>query len=90
MSDSDFSAPRAGFFTARFGYWLAFAFVIVGLFNAMPGIPGLDEWFAQFTGQTAVRIRRFPYEYFYPLAFCVMMLIVALRQVRCQGVAPTV
>ncbi|WP_235829907.1 TRAP transporter permease [Frigidibacter oleivorans] len=69
-------------FTMRLAYWLAFAFVVVGLFNAMPGIPGLDALVADLTGQTAIRIRRFPYEYFYPAAFFVMMLIVALRQVN--------
>ncbi len=84
MSDSGSPAPLAASFSVRFGYWLAFAFVVVGLFNAMPGIPGLDPLIAQITGQNTLRIRRFPYEYFYPLAFFVMMLIVAVRQVNAR------
>lgn len=80
MSNSTSSPKSARSFSARFTYWLAFAFVVVGLLNAMPGIPGLDALFADLTGQTALRIRRFPYEYFYPIAFFVMMVIVALRQ----------
>lgn len=87
MSDTGITQPTAKPFSLRFTYWLAFAFVVVGLFNAMPGIPGLDALFAQVTGQTALRIRRFPYEYFYPLAFFVMMLIVALRQVNARKIA---
>ena len=80
MADQDSFAKKANSFSIRFAYWLAFAFVVVGLFNAMPGIPGLDALFADLTGQTALRIRRFPFEYFYPIAFVAMMLIVALRQ----------
>ena len=80
MADPVPSAVPANSFSIRLAYWLAFAFVVVGLFNAMPGIPGLDALFADVTGQTALRIRRFPFEYFYPIAFFVMMLIVALKQ----------
>ena len=82
MSDTVTPAPVAKSFTVRFGYWLAFAFVVVGLFNAMPGIPGLDALVAELTGQSRIRLRRFPFEYFYPIAFFVMMVIVALRQVN--------
>jgi TRAP transporter 4TM/12TM fusion protein len=82
MSDPASPARVANSFTVRFGYWLAFAFVVVGLFNAMPGIPRLDALVADLTGQTQLRIRRFPFEYFYPIAFFVMMLIVALRQIN--------
>ncbi|MBF9043723.1 TRAP transporter fused permease subunit [Rhodobacterales bacterium HKCCE4037] len=46
----------------------------------MPGIPGLNELISSLTGQTRISIRRFPFEYFYPIAFFVMMLIVALKQ----------
>lgn len=84
MSDSTNSSPHAASFTVRLVYWLAFGFVVVGLFNAMPGIPGLDPLIANISGIDSLRIRRFPYEYFYPLAFFVMMLIVALRQVNAR------
>lgn len=80
MSDPDTRAQAPNAFSIRFAYWLAFSFVVVGLFNAMPGIPGLNEVVASLTGQTRISIRRFPFEYFYPIAFFVMMLIVALKQ----------
>lgn len=80
MSDPDTRAQAQNAFSIRFAYWLAFSFVVVGLFNAMPGIPGLNEVVASLTGQTRISIRRFPFEYFYPIAFFVMMLIVALKQ----------
>ncbi|MEP4290822.1 MAG: TRAP transporter large permease subunit, partial [Rhizobiaceae bacterium] len=60
-------------------YWLALALVIVGLLNAMPGIPGIDDGFAGFLGFDNFTIRKYPYEYFYPIAFAVMMIIVALK-----------
>ncbi|OED39920.1 C4-dicarboxylate ABC transporter [Chromatiales bacterium (ex Bugula neritina AB1)] len=60
-------------------YWLALALVIVGLLNAMPGIPGIDELFSGFQGFKNFTIRKYPYEYFYPIAFAVMMTIVALK-----------
>lgn len=79
MLETGSTASRAAL-SVRLGYWLAFAFVVIGLFNAMPGIPGLDQWVTRVTGNNGLRIRRFSYEYFYPVAFFVMMLIVVLRQ----------
>ena len=63
----------------RIVYWLALTLVIVGLLNSMPGIPGLDAAFESLTGWKEWGIRKYPYEWFYPLAFGVMMLIVALK-----------
>ena len=60
-------------------YWLALALVLVGLLNAMPGIPGLDDLAAAATGNPRFTIRKFPFEYYYPLFFALMMLTVALR-----------
>jgi len=60
-------------------YWLALLLVIVGLLNAMPGIPGVDNVFAGSFGFANFSIRKYPYEYFYPIAFSVMMIIVALK-----------
>ncbi len=60
-------------------YWLALVLVIVGMLNAMPGIPGIDDAFAGFMGFKHFTIRKYPYEYFYPAAFAVMMVIVALK-----------
>ncbi len=60
-------------------YWLALALVIVGLFNSMPGIPDLDNAAAGLVGWKDFTIRKYPYEYFYPIVFGTMMIIVALK-----------
>ena len=59
-------------------YWLALGLVLVGLVNAMPGIPGVDDLFSGFLGYKNFTIRKFPYEFFYPIAFLVMMTILSL------------
>ncbi len=71
----------------RLVYWLALLFVIVGLLNAMPGIPGIDEAFTNFIGFENFVIRKYPYEYFYPIAFALMMIIVALKHSLWRGFA---
>ncbi len=53
--------------------------VAIGLFNTIPSIPGLDEWVTQVTGNQNFVIRKFPYEYLYPLAFVLMMGIVVTK-----------
>ncbi|MFT5896850.1 MAG: TRAP-type uncharacterized transport system fused permease subunit, partial [bacterium] len=63
----------------RVVYWLALALVIVGMLNAMPGLPGIDDAFEGFLGFKNFTIRKYPYEYFYPIAFATMMIIVALK-----------
>ena len=63
----------------RLVYWLALILVIVGLFNAMPGIPGADNAVAGLFGYKNFVIRKFPYEFFYPIVFATMMIIVALK-----------
>ncbi|MXY33033.1 MAG: TRAP transporter large permease subunit [Boseongicola sp. SB0664_bin_43] len=45
----------------------------------MPGIPGLDQWAADIAGNPHFIIRKFPFEFYYPFAFALMMLIVALH-----------
>lgn len=73
---SDTSDSDAG---ERLVYWLALLLVIVGMMNAMPGIPGIDDAFDNFLGFKNFVIRKYPYEYFYPIAFALMMIIVALK-----------
>ena len=58
---------------------LGLVLVVIGLFNTTPSIPGLDAWVAQAVGNQGFVIRKFPYEYLYPLAFVLMMVIVALN-----------
>jgi len=62
-------------FGEKLVYWLALLLVIVGLLNAMPGIPGIDDAFAGFMGFKNFVIRKYPYEYFYPIAFALMMIM---------------
>ena len=78
---SNDSPPRAerGDIGQQIAYGLALVFVLVGLLNAMPGIPGIDDAFAGFLGFKNFTIRKYPYEFFYPIAFCVMMIIVVLK-----------
>ncbi|MBX2839424.1 MAG: TRAP transporter fused permease subunit [Gammaproteobacteria bacterium] len=45
----------------------------------MPGIPGLDEWVTALSGNPNFIIRKFPFEYYYPFVFALMMIIVALH-----------
>lgn len=65
--------------TSKLVYFLALFLVLVGMLNAMPGIPGMDNAARAITGLDWVVVRKFPYEYFYPLIFFWMMLIVALK-----------
>lgn len=59
-------------------YWLALALVIVGMINSTPSIPGWDELWRGLLNAPDLRVRRFPYEYFYPIVFVWMMVIVVL------------
>ncbi|MEM7440636.1 MAG: TRAP transporter fused permease subunit [Pseudomonadota bacterium] len=79
MSDQEASDTQSKDFVTRLVYWLATGLVIVGMINAMPGIPGLDQLVKDLSGNDNFVIRKFPFEYYYPLAFAVMMLIVGLH-----------
>lgn len=66
----------------RLGHWaraLGLGLVAVGMLNTIPSIPGLDAFFQEITGKPGFAIRKFPYEWLYPLAFVLMMVIVALN-----------
>ena len=60
-------------------YFLSIIMVLLGLINATPGIPGYDNLVAQITGREGATFRRFPFEWFYPFFFALMMIIVALK-----------
>jgi TRAP transporter 4TM/12TM fusion protein len=68
-------ATRADGFR-RFAKVLGLILVIVGLLNTLPSLPGLDAWVTATFGDGVV-IRRFSYEYLFPIVFVVMMTIVA-------------
>lgn len=79
MSDMPDSLPKKPDLGLKIAYILAFSLVIIGLINSTPGIPGLDDFFVDLTGDKTFKIRKFSYEYFYPLVFVIMMLTVALK-----------
>lgn len=58
---------------------LAITFVIVGMINTMPEIPGLQAFMRDLTGQPYLRVSGFPPEYFFPPIFLLMMVIVAIH-----------
>ena len=60
-------------------YVLTVVMVIVGLINSTPGIPGYDDWASSLIGIEGATFRKFPFEYFYPGFFLLMMVIVALK-----------
>lgn len=60
-------------------YVLSILIVLAGLANATPGIPGLDTGARALTGLDWLSLRKFPTEWFYPIAFSAMMLCVALK-----------
>ncbi len=60
-------------------YFFTVFMVVVGLINATPGIPGYDDFAARITGIQGATFRKFPFEWFYPSFFAIMMLIVALK-----------
>ena len=63
----------------KLAYWLTVAMVIIGLINMTPGIPGYDDLAEALTGTKGATFRKFPFEWFYPSFFALMMLIVALK-----------
>ncbi len=66
-------------FAEKIVYWLALTLVIVGLINVMPSVPGWDEGWRAVTGFDWLKVRRFPIEWFYPIMFVAMMIIVSLK-----------
>jgi len=79
MADVLSESSRRGSFALRLLYFISLAMVLVGLVNSTPGIPGYDDLIASVTGQDGAKLRKFPFEWFYPLFFSLMMLIVVLR-----------
>ncbi len=76
MNDTNSNQPsRSG----RFLYCLSIFIVLIGLFNAIPGIPNLDNAVKSLSGLDWLTIRKYPTEWFYPIAFFLMMVCVALK-----------
>ena len=79
MSDAPKTEVPKPDFGLRLLYVLTVFMVLVGLVNSTPGIPGYDQLAARWTGTDSVLFRKFPFEWFYPFFFVLMMLIVALK-----------
>ncbi|MDJ0629094.1 MAG: TRAP transporter fused permease subunit [Rhodobacter sp.] len=79
MTDAPDQTTAKPDFGLRFVYVLTVAMVLIGLLNSTPGIPGYDAWASSILGQEGATFRKFPYEWFYPCFFALMMLIVALK-----------
>ena len=60
-------------------YVVALIFVAIGLVNSMPSIPGWEDLLRSITGVEKLKVRAFSTEWFYPIVFFIMMLIVALK-----------
>ena len=60
-------------------YILALVFVVMGIVNSTPVIPGWDQMWHNIIGIEKLKTRAFATEWFYPLIFFIMMLLVALN-----------
>ena len=78
MSDVAESRGRFQGIFGRFAYVLALALVVMGMTHSTPTIPGWDDLWRTVTGVETLKVRAFKTEYFFPLVFFVMMLMVAL------------
>ncbi len=76
LSNSEANDPE---FPNRLVYLLALIFVALGVINSTPLIPGWDEVWRGVTGIDRFKIRSFPTEWFYPIVFTLMMVLVALK-----------
>lgn len=79
MSDASEAQQAQSQFPNRALYVVALVFVAMGLVNSMPTIPGWEDMWRGVTGVEKLKVRAFATEWFYPIVFFVMMLIVALK-----------
>ncbi|MEM7303467.1 MAG: TRAP transporter fused permease subunit [Pseudomonadota bacterium] len=79
MSEASEGGPQPALFPNRLVYVLALIFVAMGVLNSMPLIPGWDDMWRNLTGIENLKTRTFATEWFYPIVFSIMMIIVALK-----------
>ncbi|MEM7302592.1 MAG: TRAP transporter fused permease subunit [Pseudomonadota bacterium] len=79
MSREVDSGEEQSSFALRLLYVLSVLMVLVGLLNSSPGIPGYDEFVSSIFGNHNIKLRKFPFEWFYPIFFALMMFIVTLK-----------
>ena len=91
---SDMSEPTKHISTAqsigeRYAAAIGLILVVVGMLHSMPTIPGLDAWVAGLASDSHFVIRKFPYEYFYPIAFGLMMAVVVFKHSFYRSASPS-
>ena len=79
MSKSADSKLESTLFPNRAVYVLALIFVFLGVVNSTPLIPGWNELWRGLTGIHDLKTRSFSTEWFYPIVFFIMMLVVAIK-----------
>jgi TRAP transporter 4TM/12TM fusion protein len=79
MSDAEKQASHTATFPNRTLYILALIFVFIGIINSTPAIPGWTTMWRAITGFENLKVRSFATEWFYPLVFLIMMIVVALK-----------
>ena len=80
MADpTDDTAAQKTDLAMRIALIMGLFLVVMGMLNTLPSIPGLQPLVGSLTGFPDITIRRFSYEYLFPFAFVVMMIIVALK-----------
>ena len=79
MSDSPDREAISSLFPNRAVYIIALIFIGMGVVNSTPLIPGWDDLWRSITGVEGLKTRSFPTEWFYPIVFFIMMLVVALK-----------
>lgn len=80
MSDAAEHGSGTQQFSHRCAYVVALVLVVMGMLYSTPTIPGWDNFWRAVTGVENLKVRAFKTEYFYPLSFFVMMMVVALSQ----------
>ena len=79
MSHDPVKEAAPSIFPNKAVYFFALIFVTVGAINSTPLIPGWDEFWRSITGVNNLKVRSFSTEWFYPIVFTMMMLIVAIK-----------
>ena len=59
MADQTDQQTDAGFFPSRAVYGVALVFVVLGILNSMPTIPGWDDMWRGLTGVENLKVRNF-------------------------------
>ncbi|MDG1470112.1 MAG: hypothetical protein P8Q26_00920 [Ascidiaceihabitans sp.] len=79
MAEKSHAEQFQSVFPNRLVYAMALLFMLLGVLNSMPTIPGWDDMWRGVTGIEKLKVRSFATEWFYPIIFFIMMSVVALK-----------